>query len=132
MDWTLILLSWLYRDKLGKDRNPDSLGFVTFGAIEYESSQIPYNDTIYNIKIVPNPSDGNFSVMFNNPEDEYVSINLIDYAGRIINLCHSFVSAGEQVYRFNENLSSGTYLILMRIGNNEAAKQLKINKQIIK
>ena len=120
------IISWLYTDQIGKER-PDT-GFVTFGAIEYDDSGVYYSDDIFNIRVVPNPSDGDFSVVFYNPEEQGVSINLIDLSGGISNLCYGLVPEGEQICRVNKNLASGSYSVLIKINNRSFIKNLIISR----
>jgi len=108
------IITWLLKDQRGEDRSSDT---VTFGAVEFDGVGIR-EDGSFDILVLPNPTDRDFNIIFDNPETQKVSVDLIDIEGKIIfSIFDGVVSAGIQVYRVNETLASGVYFVRFVFGN---------------
>jgi hypothetical protein len=104
------VIFWLATDKIGRKR-PDS-GFVTFGAVEYDDGIGIKEDGSFDILVLPNPTDRDFNIIFDNPETQGISIELIDVEGKkVFTVYDGVASAGWQIFRVNENLASGIYFV---------------------
>jgi len=83
----------------------------------------------FDFVILPNPTDRDFNIIFDNPETQKVSIDLIDIEGKIIfSIFDGVVSAGIQVYRVNENLASGVYFVKFVFGNKVMLRKVVVRK----
>jgi hypothetical protein len=108
------IIYWLLKDLIGQDR-PDT-GFVTYGAVEYNFIEKKYWDII----VFPNPAVKEFFIIFDNPEAEQISIELIDITGRqVLEVYSGILSAGYQVYKVDKDLASGTYFVKILVNNNK-------------
>ena len=122
------IITWLLTDQIGKNRIPDSNGFVTFGAVECDDVGIR-KDGSFDVLVLPNPTDRDFNIIFDNPETQKVSIDLIDIEGKIIfSIFDGVVSAGIQVYRVNENLASSVYFVKFVFGNKVMLRKVVVRK----
>ena len=122
------IITWLLTDQIGKDRIPDSNGFVTFGAVECDDVGIR-EDGSFDVLVLPNPTDRDFNIIFDNPETQKVLIDLIDLEGKsIFSIFDGVVSAGIQVYRVNENLASGVYFVKFVFGNKVMLRKVVVRK----
>jgi hypothetical protein len=78
-------------------------------------------EDIYDISIVPNPTDKDFSIVFNNIDAQDILIELLDITGsKIIDIYEGFAPVGKQTYNVDNkklSLSSGTYLVKFVIKN---------------
>ena len=122
------IISWLEYDAIGYKR-PDT-GYVTYGAVEYDYSGIK-EDGSFDILTLPNPTDGDFTIIFDNPIEQKIIIEMFDLESKkVINICNEIVSAGYQVYRVDimkKPLASATYFIRFMVGD-----ELFIRKVIVK
>jgi hypothetical protein len=122
------IISWLLTDQIGEERKPDDNGFVTFGAVEYKGIGIR-DDGSFDILVLPNPTDKEFNIIFDNPETQTVSIELIDLEGKHIFTIHEgTVSSGIQVYRVNENLANGIYFVKFVFKNKVMVRKVIVRK----
>ena len=86
------------------------------GILEYD---------IYDISIVPNPADKEFNIIFDNPDEQGISIELLDISGRnILNIFEGFAASGPQTYKLESPLPSGTYLIKFLINNKPVIRKV--------
>ncbi|MCL2039436.1 MAG: T9SS type A sorting domain-containing protein [Bacteroidetes bacterium] len=79
--------------------------FATVGILE---------DDIYDISIVPNPTDNDFNIVFDNVDNQFISISLMDLTGaKIFDIYEGLASVGKQFYEVNSKtkLPSGSYYI---------------------
>jgi predicted outer membrane repeat protein len=123
------IISLLTTDQSGNTR--PTTGYVTYGSVECDNVSILEND-IYDISIVPNPTENDFSIIFDNPESQTISIELIDLSGRkIFDIYSGFASTGKQIYNVVVNnylpLPSGTYFVKFVIKGKTAVKKIMIN-----
>ncbi|MGZ8510796.1 MAG: PKD domain-containing protein, partial [Chitinophagaceae bacterium] len=81
-----------------------------------------------NLKIVPNPVIGNFSVMYKSFQDDRVTIRIRDITGRVIHTISETVSRGQNVIYLQNlpNWSAGVYFL--SIQNKDEIKQAKFIK----
>ena len=102
------IISWLLKDQRGEPRSSDT---VTYGAVEFDGIGIR-EDGSFDVLVLPNITDRAFNIIFDNPETQTVSIELLDLEGKTIFTIHEgTVNSGIQVYRVNENLASGFYFV---------------------
>ena len=80
------------------------------------------------LKIVPNPVVGNFSVMYKSSQDDMVTIQIRDIAGRLLHTLKESVSRGQNVIYLQNlpNWPSGVYFL--SIQNKDQVKQTKFVK----
>ncbi|MBP2615997.1 reprolysin-like metallopeptidase [Chryseobacterium jejuense] len=99
------------------DNNPGSVGAITGWALEVctqqtetlntrEVSSSPLAD---DIKVYPNPSDGNFFIKSQNIKGE-VKVTLFDSSGRLI-YSSAYQSEGNNTKELNVNVPKGVYVI---------------------
>ena len=120
------IIFWLYRDQAGNVR-PET-GFVTFGAVEYDGVGIK-EDGCFDILVLPNITDRDFTIIFDNPETQTVSIELIDLEGKtIFSIYEGTVNSGIQVYRVNENLANGIYFVKFVFKNKVMIRKVIVRK----
>jgi len=83
---------------------------------------------IFDISIVPNPVDNDFTIIFDNLVNQFVTIELIDITGvKLVSIFDGFLSAGQKTFVVSESLLSGTYYV--RFGLNERQFLRKIIKR---
>jgi hypothetical protein len=63
------------------------------------------------ISLIPNPSNGNFTVTLESDKNEEATFLIMDYLGREISRKTMNVVSGKNMISFNENLKSGMYLL---------------------
>ena len=67
---------------------------------------------VYEISIVPNPTENDFTITFENPDAQMISVELLDISGKnILDIFNGFAETGTQIYKVNLPLPSGTYFI---------------------
>ena len=99
----------------------DTTIFAIFG------SGISEEDNVYDIRLVPNPTDRDFTIFFNNPLEQKVSIELLDLAGsKILSIFDGTASADTLIYKISEKLASGTYFIQFTIKDKVIMKKLVV------
>jgi hypothetical protein len=80
--------------------------------VELTERDTSFKYNAHNIRVAPNPTDNDFNVIFDNTENQAVSIELIDIEGKIIqNIFTGIAPTGRQEYPVNVNLLSGAYLV---------------------
>jgi len=87
------------------------------GILEYDN---------YDISIVPNPSDGDFNIVFDNTEEQMISVELLDIAGGFIqNIFEGMAPAERLIYSVNNRrLASGTYFVKFEIKGNVVIRKV--------
>ena len=83
--------------------------------------------SLYNLVIFPNPSAGQAKISFYLPEENHISITLMDYSGRkILELANENYAQGENSLTFdNKLLEKGIYFILL------TAKEIRIIEKVV-
>ena len=85
-------------------------------------------DDIYDISVVPNPTEKDFNIIFDNTEEQTISIELLDISGRnILEIYSGFASAEKHIYKVDKKLLSGTYFVRFVIKG-----KIAIRKVIVK
>ena len=85
-------------------------------------------EDIFDINIAPNPTENEFSIIFDNLEEQNISIELLDILGsKILNIYSGIAPVGKHFYKINTKLTNGTYLVKI-ISN----KKTVIKKVILK
>ena len=111
------IINLLITDQINYKR-PDT-GFVTYGAIEYDSTYGIKADGSFDILVLPNPTDRDFNIIFDNPREQKITIDLVDIEGKIVlNIFDGVASAGWQVYRVKDKLASSVYFVKFAIKDN--------------
>ena len=120
------IIFWLLKDLIDKNR-PDT-GFVTFGAVEYNDVGIR-DDSPFDALVLSNITDRDFTIIFDNPETQNISIELIDLEGKnIFTIYEGTVNSGIQVYRVNENLANGIYFVKFVFKNKVMVRKVIVRK----
>lgn len=86
-------------------------------------------DDIYDITIVPNPTDNDFNIIFDNIDEQFISISLIDITGaNILDIYDGVAAVGKQTYKVNTTfkLASGSYFVKFIINGKVAFRSLMI------
>lgn len=99
------------------DNNPGSVGFITGWSLEVCTQQTEILNTrevsssslADDIKVYPNPSDGNFFIKSQNIKGE-VKVTLFDSSGRLI-YSSAYQSEGNNTKELNVNVPKGVYVI---------------------
>ncbi|MCL2039486.1 MAG: T9SS type A sorting domain-containing protein [Bacteroidetes bacterium] len=82
-------------------------------------------DDIYDISIVPNPAENDFNIIFNSPDEQRISVYLLDISGAtVLDIFEGIASQGEQIYHIDKELSSGTYFIKFIINGKSALRKV--------
>jgi len=118
--WTLRVL-----DSVNQDG-----GSINNWSLNLCKSQVPLNindNSIQNLMIYPNPSNGNFTVQFTSTSSDKIKIDVIDIRGR-----HIFTKDYENEAYFNQNINlsnveTGVYFISLTDGSNKAVRRIIIN-----
>jgi hypothetical protein len=83
---------------------------------------------VENINVYPNPATESFVVVFDNQNNQAVTIEMIDQMGRVIQ-SNTIEQLGVQVSEFNTmNVSNGMYSIRISSNGNALTKRLIVNK----
>ncbi len=83
---------------------------------------------VENITIYPNPATESFVVVFDNQNNQAVTIEMIDQMGRTIQ-SNTIEQSGVQVSEFNTmNVSNGMYSIRISSNGNALTKRMVVNK----
>ena len=89
------------------------------------------NNVVFNLdNPIPNPANNNVSIKYSLDKESDVTINLYDMSGKLLKtLVSGSMPAGEQELNFNVNeLTSGTYNIILSTDNNKAVRQIQVVK----
>ena len=71
-----------------------------------------FEEDLYNITIIPNPTESDFTILFISEEVKNISIDLVDLSGiKIKTIFAGFVNIGENIYHVDNNLINGTYFV---------------------
>lgn len=84
---------------------------------------------IYNtidLKIQPNPNNGNFQVVFDNPLREDYQVKIIDSLGRVIYNQAIRFSQDEEILPFNMDLAKGIYFLQVEFENGTKTERFVI------
>jgi predicted outer membrane repeat protein len=101
---------------------PDCVAPVyTRGAITEEN---PFSSDKIQVKVIPNPTDSYFTLDVESSSNEKIVVVVYDVLGRVVK--HIGNSEG-QLIRFGEDLKVGSYMAIVRQGNN--TKTVKLVKQ---
>ena len=83
---------------------------------------------VENINVYPNPATESFVVVFDNQNNQVVTIEMIDQMGRVIQ-SNTIEQSGVQVSEFNTmNVSNGMYSIRISSNGNALTKRMIVNK----
>lgn len=88
------------------------------------SSELTEGSSALNLKAMPNPSAGAFTVLVESNSKEKIYLNVMDMNGRVIERMERMPSA--TTFRFGENYTPGMYIVEMIQGKNR--KQVKLVK----
>lgn len=87
------------------------------------------NSLISQIRIYPNPSDGEFNLCFTSKTTETVVIELINFNGQTVWQDHCSLTQGENIIRAGiQSTPAGIYMLRLRTTQGEAGKKVLINQ----
>ena len=82
-------------------------------------------DNIYDISVYPNPTNNDFYIIFDNADEQNISIELTDMEGKFIeNVYEGTAKVGKQTYKINTNLINNIYFIKFNIKNKTITKKI--------
>jgi Cellulase (glycosyl hydrolase family 5)/Secretion system C-terminal sorting domain len=76
----------------------------------------------FDVRIIPNPNHGTFAINLTGNEEENVSIDLIDFSGRVIDR----IISTEKTVNYNKKLTAGLYSVRLKINNNILIRKIVI------
>ena len=79
-----------------------------------------------NIKLFPNPTTGNFSVVFNTTVESIYTIEVVDSRGRKISSMSGISSYGDNTISFDTELANGVYLVRTILDDDVAVSRLVV------
>ena len=79
-----------------------------------------------NIELFPNPTTGNFSVVFNTPVESIYTIEVVDSRGRKISSMSGISSYGDNTISFDTELANGVYLVRTILDDDVAVSRLVV------
>ena len=81
-----------------------------------------------NLKLYPNPSNGNFNLNYKGKENSEANISLFDMQGKLVKtLYQGKIGPTKQEFNFSENtLQEGTYFIYLHSGKDKQVRKLQI------
>lgn len=86
-----------------------------------------YGNSISGLNLYPNPSSGNFYLVFNNENAEAVSVEISNYIGQTVKNISFENTKGFSVNEINvSSLGKGIYFVKTIVGNNSTTKKLII------
>jgi hypothetical protein len=78
----------------------------------------------FQVKIIPNPTENLFTLVVESGSNEKIDVTVYDVLGRVVN---QIEKSDNQLIRFGENMKAGSYMAVIRQGNN--TKTVKLVKQ---
>ena len=84
-------------------------------------------DDIFDISIIPNPTDNDFNIIFENTDEQKIKVELLDIEGKkLLDIFDGIASAGTQTYPITTKLPSGTYLVKFMIDGKMAMRKVVV------
>ena len=107
----------------------DTVLIANFVPVEIDSGGFVENYDIYDISVVPNPAKNDFNIVFDNTEEQRVSISLMDLSGRnVLDIFDGIMPPDRQIYNIDANLPNGTYFIKFVINDNIVFRNVVISR----
>ena len=79
-----------------------------------------------NVKLYPNPSQGNFNVSFTTAVESDYQIEVVDITGRTVNVKTGETKYGENQVRFDADLPDGVYMVKVIVEGDVSTSRLVI------
>jgi hypothetical protein len=79
-----------------------------------------------NVKLYPNPSQGNFNVSFTTAVESDYQIEIVDITGRTVNKKTGETKYGENQVRFDADLPNGVYMVKVIVEGDVSTSRLVI------
>jgi PKD repeat protein len=97
--------------------NPDGSDMILKeGYITVDPSGIKELITRYSLRVFPNPTQGDFTLIIKSQQEKEVEFYLNDILGRAVQLEKSRLSTGESVFEFDiSSYPNGIYLLTVEI-----------------
>jgi hypothetical protein len=77
------------------------------------------------LSVYPNPASNHLYVQYYLQKSEKVSLKLFDVTGKLVTSNHFTADAGLRISELNlANLTSGTYLMEMQVGDEKFSKRI--------
>ena len=104
-------------------RNGTSGSITTKNTTQNSSAMevIPNKENAFAVKVYPNPSQDQFTLIVKGDLNEKIEINLYDITGRKI---QTLTAGANEMIRFGEKLKAGAYLAKVRQGNKQETVKL--------
>ena len=81
------------------------------------------------VKLYPNPTNGNTTLEFENMTENEATIKLINQLGQVITVQEVQLSQGKNAVKLNTlELNSGLYIVVLETKNNSVNRRLIIQK----
>ncbi len=85
------------------------------------------NSLISKLSVYPNPTSGDFAVVFNARRSEPISIEIMGFDGRVVYQMQKTTSPGSNVIKLGEiKVPSGLYLVRLRTANGDLTRKLVV------
>ncbi|MFP5471512.1 MAG: T9SS type A sorting domain-containing protein, partial [Bacteroidia bacterium] len=99
-------------------------------AAEFNSTVSVVNNTLNNnLKLYPNPTNGNSSLDVNLVENTNVTVDVLNTLGQVVfTKTLTNVSGSQKVNIDSQNFESGLYLVNIKVGDNVTTKKLTVTK----
>ena len=79
----------------------------------------------FNFLVAPNPTSGNFNLLFNSSSKEQIKIRFIDNMGNEV-FRKNNLNGNNRSYHFNMSLKSGVYLLIAKQGKNQYVRKVVV------
>jgi hypothetical protein len=114
-------------DNVSKDMNiTPAMGIVEVRKMAYRPK---INPEVFELRAIPNPSDGDISVAFNLVDEGKTELAIFNMQGqKIATILNESMPKGEYVYSVKLSLPSGMYFATVNNNGNFATSKILINK----
>lgn len=84
-------------------------------------------DNNLNLVIYPNPVEDNLSIRFDMPQDDFVSVDVLDMTGRKVASLYNGNASGHQLLNYDtQQLTAGVYMVSIRLEGQQITKRIVV------
>lgn len=84
-------------------------------------------DNNINLVIYPNPVEDNLSIRFDMPQDEFVSVDVLDMTGRKVASLYNGNASGHQLLDYDtQQLTAGVYMVSIKLAGQQITKRVVV------